>query len=233
MGDLIGIFGFALLAMLNPTLLAAVTVMMLLPNTKRLMLGYLLGAYTTSITVGLLIVFSLHDTDSVETAQHSLAPGQDVVLGLLLLAVAYALGGGRTEGLRERRRERKEAKQEDKGPSESWPERMLGRGDARVTYAVGVLLTFPGVAYLTALDRIAKLDEGATVTVLLVLSVALIQQALLEIPLLGYAIAPERTQRGVTEFRDWLSRRGRDVATVGAALLGSLLILRGLIGILG
>ena len=42
----------ALVAMFNPTLLAAVTVMMLLPNPKRLMLGYLLGAYLTSITSG-------------------------------------------------------------------------------------------------------------------------------------------------------------------------------------
>ncbi len=35
---------------------------------------------------------------------------------------------------------------------------MLGRGSARVTFAVGVVLSFPGVSYLTALDRIAKLD---------------------------------------------------------------------------
>jgi hypothetical protein len=51
-GELFSIFVLALLAMLNPTLLAAVTVMMLLPNPKKLMFGYLLGAYLTSITVG-------------------------------------------------------------------------------------------------------------------------------------------------------------------------------------
>jgi hypothetical protein len=37
-----------LTAALNPTLLAPTTVMLLLPNPKRLLLGYLLGAYTTS-----------------------------------------------------------------------------------------------------------------------------------------------------------------------------------------
>ena len=57
--DLLDIFLLSLLAMLNPTLLAAVTVMLLLPNPKRLMFGYLLGAYTTSITLGLVIVFTL------------------------------------------------------------------------------------------------------------------------------------------------------------------------------
>ena len=55
--------------MFNPTLLAAVTVMMLLPGTKRLMFGYLLGAYFTSITLGLLIVFSLNDSSSTSTAK--------------------------------------------------------------------------------------------------------------------------------------------------------------------
>ena len=58
------IFFLSLLAMFKPTLLAAVTVMMLLPNPKKLMLGYLLGAYMTSISPGLLIVFSLHGSAS-------------------------------------------------------------------------------------------------------------------------------------------------------------------------
>jgi hypothetical protein len=49
--DLADIFLLSLVSMFNPSLLAAVTVMLLLPNPKRLMFGYLLGAYTTSITL--------------------------------------------------------------------------------------------------------------------------------------------------------------------------------------
>jgi hypothetical protein len=37
------VFLFALTAALNPTLLAATTVMLLLSNPRRLLLGYLLG----------------------------------------------------------------------------------------------------------------------------------------------------------------------------------------------
>lgn len=40
----------SLTASLNPTLLAATTVMLLLPNPKKLMLGYLVGALMISIT---------------------------------------------------------------------------------------------------------------------------------------------------------------------------------------
>lgn len=228
-GELLDIFLLSLAAMFNPTLLAAVTVMLLLPNTKRLMFGYLLGAYLTSITLGLLIVFSLAESGSVETAQQTLGPGGDIVVGALALIVAYALGGARAEPLRERRRRRKEAKERDSGGGASWPERMLGRGSARITFAVGVVLTFPGVAYLSALDRTARLDLDPVPTTLIVIAFCLVQQLLLELPLLGYAFAPERTQRRVTAFREWLARNGMRAASWVAAGVGALLLARGIV----
>ena len=48
------VFLLSLLAALNPVLVGASTVMLLLPNPKRLMFGYLLGALMTSITLGLV-----------------------------------------------------------------------------------------------------------------------------------------------------------------------------------
>lgn len=231
MNDLASIFLLSLLAMFTPTLLAAVTVMMLLPNPKRLMLGYLLGAYTTSISLGLLIVFSLHGSASVSTAKHTLGPGEDIVIGLLALLVAFVLGSGRDARLQQRRRRRKEAKAATGEKKESWPERMLGRGSARVTFAVGVLLTFPGVSYLTALDRMAKLDAGVAATALLVLGFCLIQQLLLELPLLGYTFAPDWTKDAVARFRAWLGRNGRRGGVIFAAAIGALLVLRGAIAL--
>lgn len=231
-GDLSSVFLLSLFAMFNPTLLAAVTVMMLLPNPKKLMLGYLLGAYTTSITLGLLIVFSLNGSSSVATAKSTLSPGEDIVVGLLALLVAFVLGTGRDARLQEQRRRRKAAK-ESSGPKETWPERLLGRGSARITFVLGLVLAFPGVSYLAALDRIAKLDPGTAPTVLLVVGFCLMQQMLLELPLLGYTIAPEWTQDAVTRFRAWLGRSGRRAAIVGAAAIGLLLIVRGLVTLLG
>ena len=232
-GDLASVLLLSLLAMFNPTLLAAVTVMMLLPSTKKLMLGYLLGAYTTSITLGLLIVFSLSGSSAVNTARQTLSPSEDIVLGLLALLVAFVVGSGRDEPLQQRRRRRKEAKEEAGEAKQSWPERMLGRGSARVTFAVGVVLSFPGVSYLAALDHIAKLDPGTAVTVLLVLGFCAMQQMLLELPLLGYAVAPDWTQEAVQRFRAWLERSGRRAAVIGAMVIGALLVGRGLLTLLG
>jgi hypothetical protein len=228
------IFFLSIFAMFNPTLLAAVTVMLLLPNPKKLMIGYLLGAYLTSISLGLLIVFSLHGSSSVSTARHTLSPVEDIVIGLIALLVAYVLGTGRTARLQERRRRRKEAKAAAEGePKKSLPERMLGRGSARLTFVVGVLLTFPGVSYLAALDRMAKLDAGNFAIVLLVVGFCVVQQLLLELPLLGYFVAPDWTGDAVVRFRAWLARSGARVATIGAATVGALLLIRGLITLLG
>jgi hypothetical protein len=232
MSDLTSIFLLSLLAMFTPTLLAAVTVMMLLPNPKKLMLGYLLGAYTTSITLGLLIVFSLHRSAGVGTAKHTLGPLEDIAIGLLALLVAFVLGTDRDARLRERRQRRREAKGAAGKVKESWPERMLGRGSARVTFAVGVVLSFPGVSYLTALDRMAKLDAGVAPTVLLVVGFCLVQQLLLELPLLGYAFAPEQTQDRVIRFRAWLGRNGRRGGVIFAAVIGALLVVRGIVTLL-
>jgi Sap-like sulfolipid-1-addressing protein len=228
MGDLASIFVLALAAMFNPTLLAAVTVMMLLPETKKLMLGYLLGAYLTSISLGLLIVFSLHDTSAASSARTTFTPAEDLVFGAIFLVVGTVLRTGRVDRARERRKAKKEGKEQ----KEAWPQRMLARGSARITFAVGAALTLPGASYLLALNRIAHLDAGAVPSALLVIVFCLIQMAILEVPLIGYAFAPEATQERVTRFREWIALNAERVIGTGALWIGGLLILRGAIALI-
>ena len=128
----------SLTASLNPTLVAATTVMLLLDKPARLMLGYLLGAYMTSITLGLVIVFSLSNSSATNTTQNSLSPAVDIALGAIALAVSFVLHTGRHERIRERRRARKAA-QPDKDPPR-W-QRELSKGSPRTTFVVGALLT--------------------------------------------------------------------------------------------
>jgi Sap, sulfolipid-1-addressing protein len=209
---------------------------LLMPNPKRLMAGYLLGAYTTSITLGLLIVFSLHGSGTESTSKHTVSPVEDLVVGVLCLALAWVLRTGRDQPYQERRRAKKDAKLEARReagkPTESLPLRLLGKGDPKVTFVVGAVLTFPGVSYLDALDHIHKLNPGTVPTVLLVVFFCFMQQLFLELPLLGYVFAPDRTQDAVTRFRSWMSRSGRTAAIVGAAVLGVWLFARGLITLL-
>jgi Sap-like sulfolipid-1-addressing protein len=221
----------AFAAAANPTLLGAVTLMLFLPSPKRLLLGYLLGAYLTSITIGLLIVFTFHSSSGVTTSKRTLSPVQDLVVGAIALLIAYALASGRDQRIRERRRERRLAKH---GGEEKEPlaQRWLGRGSARIAFVCGVALTLPGFTYLVCLSRIDKQNWSTAGTVLAVIVANLIMLILLEAPLIGYAVAPERTAKGVQDFRAWLRRRGRTVAIRIAAVIGILLIVRGVIELL-
>jgi hypothetical protein len=227
MGD---IFFLSLVAAANATLLASVTVMLFLPSPKRLLIGYLLGGMLTSLTIGFVIVFAVHDSSATSTAQNSLSPATDIALGLILLLVAFVLHGGHDERLRERRRKKKGDKAEEKSPSKV--EQLLGRGSARVTFALGVVLTLPGVSYLAALHELDNLNYGTVPTILVIVGFNIMLLILLEIPLVGYFVAPERTVVEVQRFRAWLSRSGRRMGINVAAGLGALLLVRGVIELL-
>lgn len=223
--DLASIFVSALAATANPSLLAAVTVMLLTPHPKRLMLGYLLGAYTTSFAVGLAYVFEIHGSGLASRSKHTLSPAADVVIGAVAIAVALALATDRDAPLRRWRQRRRERKGSREGPS--WQERMLSKGSAKVTFVVGALLSFPGVTYLNALRHIVALHAPAVAAVLLVVFFCVMQQLLLELPLLSYVFAPEWTAAAVGRVRAWLARRGRQIMVGVIAVLGVALVVRG------
>jgi hypothetical protein len=221
---------FSLTATANPTLIAATTVMLLLPNPKRLMLGYLAGALLVSVTIGLVIVFSLQGSGAVDTAKRTVNPALDLVIGALLLVVAAAIHSGRVREVRRRRREAHEAAKAAKKPPR-W-RRLLEQGSPRDTFVVGVLLTLPGASYLAALDSLSKVDPGTAATVLVVIGINLIMLLLVELPLISFAVAPEWTPRALERVKGWFARHGRHAMVIGAASVGSLLIARGLITIL-
>ena len=220
----------SLTASLNPTLVAATTVMLLLPSPKKLMLGYLLGAYVTSITLGLVIVFSLSNSSTSNTTENTISPAVDIVLGAIALAVAFVLYTGRHERLRERRRARKEAKP-DKGPPR-W-QRELSKGSAKTTFVIGALLSLPGASYLAGLDEIHKLKYSTTGTVLLVIGFNLVMLWLLEVPLASFLVAPGWTPGAIERAKVWVSRHAHVFAVRGSAAVGVLLVIKGLIGLLG
>jgi hypothetical protein len=218
----------SLTASLNPTLVAATTVMLLLDKPAWLMGGYLLGAYMTSITLGLVIVFSLSGSSASNTTENTISPAVDIGLGAVLLAISFVLYTGRHERPRERRRERKAAKP-DKGPPR-W-QRELSKGSPRTTFVIGALLTLPGASYLAGLDQIHKLHYSTTVTVLVVIGFNLVMLWLLELPLACFVIAPEWTPKAIDRAKAWVSRHAHMFAVRGTAAVGVLLVIKGVVGL--
>jgi hypothetical protein len=209
----------SLTASLNPTLLTVTTVMLLLERPKRLMFGYLLGAAITSITLGLIIVFSFSASSTVGTTKNTLSPAADIALGVLALAGAIAIGTGRP------RRDKR-----DKGPSR-W-QRELSKGSPRMAFLIGMLLTLPGASYLAGLVSIHKLDESTAVTVLLVIGFNVVMLWLLEVPLLGFLLAPDWTPGAVDRAKAWVGRHAHRVAVWGLSIIGVLLVIKGVVGLI-
>jgi Sap, sulfolipid-1-addressing protein len=219
----------SLTASLNPTLVAATTVMLLLDRPVRLMGGYLVGAYLTSITLGLIIVFSLSDSATANTTENTISPSVDIGLGAVFLALSFVFYTGRVERMRQRRAAKKAAK----GPHEPprW-QRELSKGSPRVTFLVGAALTLPGASYLAGLSSIHRLHYSTAETVLLVLGFNLVMLWLLEVPFVSYLVAPEKTPAAIDRAKRWVSRHSHTVAVRGFAAVGALLVLKGVIGFL-
>jgi hypothetical protein len=183
----------------------------------------------TSITLGLVIVFSLSDSSTVSSTKKTISPAVDIALGALFLVIAFVLATGRASRARERRRERKESK----GPKEPprW-QRALSKGTARTTFVIGALLTLPGASYLAGLDQIHKLHYGNAETVLLVIAFNIVMLALLEVPLACFIVAPEWTPGAIERAKAWIGRRGPELAARGLTVVGLLLVVKGVIGLI-
>ena len=219
----------SLTASLNPTLLATTTLMLLLPKPSRLMLGYLLGATLTSVTLGLVIVFSLSGSSSTtNTTQSTLSPAVDIALGALALALAFVLQTGRHEPLVRRRRARKEAKRDK--PPPRW-QRELSKGSAKTTFVIGALLTLPGASYLAGLHQIHKLHYSTAGTVATVIGFNVVMLWLLEVPLVSFAVAPDWTPQAIDRAKAWVGRHAHSFAVKGLTLVGALLVIKGIVGL--
>jgi hypothetical protein len=220
------VFTLSLLAALNPVLLGATTLMLTLASPKRLLSGYLAGALLTEITCGLLLVFALPHSATSSSAKHTVNPIINVVLGALILLVVFVVGSGRDTRRRARSARKREAA---KGkPPPRW-KRQLSKGSARDTFVVGVLLSFPGASYIAAMDALSKQNLSTVPTVLTVIACCLIMLILLELPLIGYVIAPESTESAIARFNNWLQESGGHAALIAATVVGVLLICRGIV----
>jgi len=182
----------------------------------------------TSITLGLVIVFALKGSSAVSTTENTISPAVDLALGAIMLVAAFVLGTGRDASIAERRRARKGPK-EAKGPPR-W-QQALSKGSARTTFLVGALLTLPGASHLAGLDQIEKQNLSTTVTVLVVIGFNVIMLMLLELPLLGFVVAPDWTPGAVERAKAWVGRNGRTAAIIALTAIGAALVIKGIIGL--
>ena len=216
------VVGLAFTSALNPTLVAATTVMLLLQRPARLMLGYWFGAILTGVTLGLVIVFTLEGSGFEQAAKKTAHPAIALTLAGLLLLVVLVLATGRDKPFEERRQVRREGKDPPR-----W-QRWMQKGDPKITFVIGVLLSFPGASYLVALDTLDKLHYSTFGTVLVVIGFCLVGLVLLEIPLVAFRLAPEQTPAAIERAKAWAGAHWRRIAICGLSVIAAGLAIIGI-----
>lgn len=209
-----------------PLLLAVVVVSLRATHPPRLLVSFLAGGLLATMTVGLVVVHALQDSSLTDRSQTTFDPWAEVAVGCLALLAAVVLW--------RRTRARSETVPAEPVPAEPGRlERMLDRG-APLAFVAGILgCILPGPLPLVALKDIAEMDVGFAQTFALLLGFYLIMFAFIEVPLVGYFVAPVWTGQTTQKFNTWLDRNMRRVAIAVLGVAGAYLVVKGIVSLVG
>jgi hypothetical protein len=206
-----------------PTLILIVVLALRLERPIGVLVWFLAAGLLTTVTIGIAIVFALQDSSFVSGSHPPANPALELTAGLLSLLAAYAL----LRGSRKAPPEASSSPQPAKAPSKI--ERAIGRGGP-VVFAAGVVLNIiPGAAPLVGLKDIAQLDAGNGAKVAAIIAFYLIMFAFIEVPIVAFGFAPERTAAEMNRVNAWVGRNGRRVAAYVIGAVGIYLTVRGLV----
>lgn len=216
----------ALAVSLEPFRIGMTVVMMNRPRPALQMLAFLAGGFAMGTVVGLVVIFALHPAMD---SPHVTAPKIQIAVGVLLLINAALLAAGllgrprrtppspRTERLRQAVAARTD--QVLNGRS------LWGAGVA------GLGIALPSIDYLAALTLIVASGAAAPTQFGALLLFNLVAFALVEIPLLAYLLAPDRTRAVLSTTHDWIRKQGRRGVAIMLAVAGCVLLGAGLVGL--
>jgi hypothetical protein len=206
------------------------TVMMLnRPRPMLQLLAFLCGGFAMGVGVGLVVLFSLRPRLSAAT--NFTVPKVQIVIGLLALLVAAVLATNISARLFQRWPLAGAAVGNDAGVvvAEPTPPSALGKlsTSARhlvqgsslwVAGVVGSGIALPSVDYMAVLAVILASGAAPAAQTAALLTFNVVALALVEIPLIGYLAAPDKTRALMAALHDWIrSRRRRNVAALLAA----------------
>jgi hypothetical protein len=211
------IFVLAVLSAFWPALLAVALVSLRAPHPPRLLSSFLAGGLLTTLSIGLAIIYALSSVP--DASRGTLDAAFFIVAGVLALVAAAIL--------RKRYGAAPRSRPPRTGPSRT--ERLLERGVA-LAFVAGILFNIvPGFLPFVALKDIAELDYAFPATFAVLLGFYLIMFTLIEAPLLGYLIAPERAVAATERVNDWVDRNAVRAAIYALAGIGIYLLVRGIV----
>ena len=208
----------ALAASLYPLGIAALLLLTEAVRPRPKVLVFLAGAIACTLPLGFAVVFALHgaglELDSKQTARY----GLELAIGVLLMLGALVLA---------RRRPR---------PHEepSRVVRLAREGGLRAVFVAAIVLyVLPSPVYLAALQVVGTTKMSTVAMAVWVVIVVALVLITVEVPVLLFLRAPERTVARLRTVDGWLSRHGHTLLVAVVGLIGLWVFIDGLVGLLG
>jgi hypothetical protein len=212
--------GFAFLSALSPTAVLVAAVYLGSASPHRTTLLYLLGALTTTVIMGIIVLLAL------KAGNLSLPTNRQPRYGLRLGLGVVALAGGL---YMTRRKPRPPDPAKPKKPSVVT--RLMNRPEPLFAFATGVVVFFPSAAFLAAIQAIATSNASDLAIALALVTVIVIDVALIWLPFLLYLARPDATTRTLKSFNAWLRAHGHAIVAGSLLVVGGLLIGNGIAGL--
>lgn len=207
---------------LEPFRIGATVLILNRPRPLLHLLAFLTGGFAMGMAVGLVMLFVLRPALG---SAHFTLPRVQIGIGALLLVYAAVLASGLLD-------------RGDKSWSAGRFAPLVARGrrliQGRSLWTAGVAglgIALPSVDYLAVLALIAASGATAAVQVGALVVFNVVAFAFLEIPLIGYLIAPQRTRNAVAALQEWLRTRRRRAVTTLLVVVGGVLLGAGLLGL--
>jgi hypothetical protein len=190
-------------------------------HPKRLGLALFLGALTTTVVSGVVLLVIMRSLNLDDDTQSTARGGLRVAVGALFIVLGVLL------------LVRRGSKADPVSAAEPAPDkkpglvaRLQNQSRMRAAFLAGLIVYVPGPGYIAALQVIGTTQASAAATVGAFVVVVLLDLWLIWLPLLTYLVWPEATGRRLRAFSGWLDRNGRTLLAgvlvgIGCALLAT------------
>lgn len=211
---------------LEPFRIGMTILMINRPRPLLQLLAFLTGGFAMGIAVGVIVLFILRP--AVGSAHFTL-PRVQIIVGAVLLINAVVVGTGRLgraggNGCAELASGRLE-------PLATRGRQLLNGRSLWTAGVAGLGIALPSIDYLAVLALIVASGAAASVQVGVLLLFNVVAFGFVEIPLVCYLVAPDRTRAALSALQDWLRTRRRRAVTILLAVVGGVLLGAGLAGL--
>ncbi|OBK74669.1 GAP family protein [Mycobacterium sp. 1274761.0] len=221
----ITLLAMAVAVSLEPFRIGMTALMINRPHPPLQLLAFLAGGFTMGLAVGVIALFILRPAAG---SAHFTLPVVQIVVGAVLLLNAVVVATG---VLRRRKEESTTFGSGRFEPLAARARQLLNGGSLWTAGVAGLGIALPSVDYLAVLALIVASGAAASVQIGALVMFNVVAFAFVEIPLISYLVAPQRTRSALSALQEWMRSQRRRALSLLLTVVGCVLLGAGLAGL--